>query len=815
MKKINNKGFSLVELLVAFTIAAIAGVAVFGFMSFGSNSFRQSSENVGLQYEQQLVVNQMRDYILESSNAISYDEPNKALYTYAQNEVQDAGALKDIVTVTKILFDKPSGNEVGDIKVSSKEYDVTTTKALPDDYLTDAVFEADSMGILSDCIKDITYDLSDIENNKFTFTITFLASNGNEVSSTQVVSLRNHIENTSDADKVVSTSESTISSYIDGIRIFRDGYEVMGEGPEYVGLMAGQDNVRVKFTAEVQAKSKFSSKQYGVKWKLENDLDGKVQNFGTGEISISDEVNSGDIFYLTATCIDDTSKSRTIKIIVDNNTFYPTTATSYLTLNNDKKIERGNGYIVYNFDAKVEYSDGNGRYDCRQNYYTDGINDLIDKIEWEVTGDDFASNKFGITSGIDNNGRLTVTSGDSGKTFNVRFKVKQRKADGTELYSNTIAITIEKIAPYTPDAQFTLSCPNSVLRGTDFDAEVQWNNVLETTENKYYWKLLEYDDNSCGQWGDSTNAVKTDFDTTVHMRLKDGNTDLLTKVDHEITEYGAFDEGYNGEGWYVSDSKSLKTDVESFLHWNNPYKFKLMVFVAGKDKDGKDVVYDLNGSQVLSATSEFKPIKPVEQIVKIPEVKLVLTASDYCYAKGYEYRYDGTTDSRYATFLTNTTLTPRGINGKGYTAPGERRVFNYEVEGLYIYSSEGAALIDEAQGRKFNTYYNFYDKNARVNINVNNKLSPYTVKTGLSPKSSKVDREVYLPSSSQFLFELDVRKTKDGQTTDFGIFHPNRMSFYMNLSESKVVKSNNGSVTISNSVDSKDIEYYIRYNVND
>ena len=113
-----------------------------------------------------------------------------------------------------------------------------------------------------------------------------------------------------------------------------------------------------------------------------------------------------------------------------------------------------------------------------------------------------------------------------------------------------------------------------MLRGTDFDAEVQFDNELETTENKYYWKILELNDNASGQWGDSTNAVKTDFDSTVHMRLKDKeDKDILTKVDHELNEYGPYDEGYDGTGWYVSDSKSIKTDVESFLHWNNQYNF--------------------------------------------------------------------------------------------------------------------------------------------------------------------------------------------------------------------------------------------------
>ena len=57
----NNKGFSLVELIVALAIFAIAGVAVFGFMVNSSRLYQRTNVEVKLQYEQQLAVNQIRD----------------------------------------------------------------------------------------------------------------------------------------------------------------------------------------------------------------------------------------------------------------------------------------------------------------------------------------------------------------------------------------------------------------------------------------------------------------------------------------------------------------------------------------------------------------------------------------------------------------------------------------------------------------------------------------------------------------------------------------------------------------------------------
>ena len=75
----NNKGFSLVELIVSFAILAIAGLAIYGMMSTSTNHFKKTGGDVGLQYEQQVVVNKLRDTLLESSNALSYDDSTKIL----------------------------------------------------------------------------------------------------------------------------------------------------------------------------------------------------------------------------------------------------------------------------------------------------------------------------------------------------------------------------------------------------------------------------------------------------------------------------------------------------------------------------------------------------------------------------------------------------------------------------------------------------------------------------------------------------------------------------------------------------------------
>lgn len=66
MKK-NNRGLTLVELLVAIAIFGIISIAIFGFMITGSQSYKSTSTDVNIQYEAQLTMNQLQDLIIDSS----------------------------------------------------------------------------------------------------------------------------------------------------------------------------------------------------------------------------------------------------------------------------------------------------------------------------------------------------------------------------------------------------------------------------------------------------------------------------------------------------------------------------------------------------------------------------------------------------------------------------------------------------------------------------------------------------------------------------------------------------------------------------
>ncbi len=67
----DNKGFSLIELLVSMAILVIVGAALLGFLSYCFNQYTRSSEETTLQMESQMAQNQLSELILQTNVGIA------------------------------------------------------------------------------------------------------------------------------------------------------------------------------------------------------------------------------------------------------------------------------------------------------------------------------------------------------------------------------------------------------------------------------------------------------------------------------------------------------------------------------------------------------------------------------------------------------------------------------------------------------------------------------------------------------------------------------------------------------------------------
>jgi prepilin-type N-terminal cleavage/methylation domain-containing protein len=81
--KINNKGFTLVELIAAFAILGFVILIVGGFITTGANTYGAVAADVNLQYEAQLTMSQIQEYVIDCTGSVWQD--GETLYFMKKN----------------------------------------------------------------------------------------------------------------------------------------------------------------------------------------------------------------------------------------------------------------------------------------------------------------------------------------------------------------------------------------------------------------------------------------------------------------------------------------------------------------------------------------------------------------------------------------------------------------------------------------------------------------------------------------------------------------------------------------------------------
>lgn len=90
--KLENKGFTLVEMLVACLISLIVISSVGHFMNVGTKGYHSTDRDVMLQMEAQTVVNQISDMITEANN-VFFDTSHKTLTLYYNLGQKEGGKV--------------------------------------------------------------------------------------------------------------------------------------------------------------------------------------------------------------------------------------------------------------------------------------------------------------------------------------------------------------------------------------------------------------------------------------------------------------------------------------------------------------------------------------------------------------------------------------------------------------------------------------------------------------------------------------------------------------------------------------------------
>lgn len=151
-----NRGFSLVELLVATAILSVVMTIAMSFMMTGSRSFTKGSADATVQKEAELTVNQIEDMIIDLNGGVSMDDDSsKTELSMYHAEEDGSGAM--VYSKSAVRWDKNDKN------VYCSKWDVSYDAATGT-FSDGAAKYADQL--LAEHVKDFKVDLSDTLTTK-------------------------------------------------------------------------------------------------------------------------------------------------------------------------------------------------------------------------------------------------------------------------------------------------------------------------------------------------------------------------------------------------------------------------------------------------------------------------------------------------------------------------------------------------------------------------------------------------------------------------------------------------------------------------
>ena len=107
----NNRGFTLIELIISIAILAVVMVAALGFMGTGANLYTRNSIQIGLQNASEQALTQMDQEILDADTGLVWKaaaDGSEAPYLILVSRT--GGADSTSYSVESYAFDKASGN---------------------------------------------------------------------------------------------------------------------------------------------------------------------------------------------------------------------------------------------------------------------------------------------------------------------------------------------------------------------------------------------------------------------------------------------------------------------------------------------------------------------------------------------------------------------------------------------------------------------------------------------------------------------------------------------------------------------------------
>lgn len=213
----NQKGFTLVELIIAVAIMSIVLLAVCGFIVVGSRSYASANTDISLQQEAQLALNQISDVIIDTTDSINYggksDTASEMEMVLKDSEFSGEPTEKCLVVVNR----KASNNDNPSYWFSWNKADEVIYFNTSDDVVDEShpspVFVDADKAVLAQHVKEFHIDISQFEENRVVMISMTFANGDREYTTSNNITVRNRVAlNKIDVKPMKRATEMTINT---------------------------------------------------------------------------------------------------------------------------------------------------------------------------------------------------------------------------------------------------------------------------------------------------------------------------------------------------------------------------------------------------------------------------------------------------------------------------------------------------------------------------------------------------------------------------------------------------------------------------
>ncbi len=185
--KLNNAGYSLVEVIVALAIVVIAATAIFEFALVASKQYQKETLEAEVQYEAQLVMNQLQELLIDASEGVSY--------AYTASGGTDSLILSDAEIAAGVTVKDKYLTVYNDDKYCVLKWVSGEQKLFYSEYRKDGTgsfTQSADEELMAELVQAFTVDLTQLEkSHSVRLDVTF--SNQREYRVMQNVTLRNRV----------------------------------------------------------------------------------------------------------------------------------------------------------------------------------------------------------------------------------------------------------------------------------------------------------------------------------------------------------------------------------------------------------------------------------------------------------------------------------------------------------------------------------------------------------------------------------------------------------------------------------------------